>query len=177
KLSENHTLDVSFIKMSEFDIEIIPSEHGSIRRISGSYTIGDSATFEITPDAGYHIKHLIIDGEIVEASSEYTFENISANHTISAVFEANTDTKYIVKHWQQALSAEGAVAVDGKYYILVETDKLAGTTDTETNVVAKDYVGFTALAFNQTNIAGNGNAVIDIYYDRNEYSVFLNFGD
>ncbi|MBO7151990.1 MAG: leucine-rich repeat protein, partial [Clostridia bacterium] len=177
KLSENHTLDVSFIKMSEFDIEIIPSEHGSIRRISGSYAMGDSATFEITPDAGYHIKHLIIDGEIVEASSEYTFENISANHTIGAVFEANTDTKYIVKHWQQALSAEGAVAVDGKYYILVETDKLAGTTDTETNVVAKDYVGFTALAFNQTNIAGNGNAVIDIYYDRNEYSVFLNFGD
>ena len=177
KLSENHTLDVSFIKMSEFDIEIIPSEHGSIRRISGSYAMGDSATFEITPDAGYHIKHLIIDGEIVEASSEYTFENISANHTISAVFEANTDTKYIVKHWQQALSAEGAVAVDGKYYILVETDKLAGTTDTETTAVAKDYVGFTALAFNQTNIAGNGNAVIDIYYDRNEHSVFLNFGD
>ena len=176
-ISENHTLHVAFVNNTQFTVDVTPGDHGSIRRISGSYAIGDSATFEITPDAGYHIKHLIIDGEIVEASSEYTFENISANHTISAVFEANTDTAYKVRHWQQVLSAEGAVAVDGKYYILVETDMLAGTTDTETNVVANDYVGFTALAFNQANIAGNGNAVIDIYYDRNEYSVFLNFGD
>ena len=173
----NHTLHASFVAIEGLKIEIIQGVNGSIYRTSGSITEGGNATYAITPDAGYHIKHLIIDGEIVEASSEYTFENISANHTISAVFEANTDTKYIVKHWQQVLSAEGAVAVDGKYYFLVETDKLAGTTDTETNVVANDYVGFTALAFNQANIAGNGNAVIDIYYDRNEYSVFLSFGD
>ncbi|MBO5777852.1 MAG: leucine-rich repeat protein, partial [Clostridia bacterium] len=144
-ITGNHTLHASFVAIEGLKIDIIQGVNGSIYRSGGFVSEGESATYTITPNIGYHIKHLIIDGEIIEASSEYTFENISENHTISAVFEANTDTEYKVRHWQQALSAEGAVEVDGKYYILVETDKLAGTTDTETNVVAKDYVGFTAL--------------------------------
>lgn len=47
-------------------------------------------TYTITPDEGYEIKSVIIDGEDIGAVSEYTFENVKKVHTIHAVFEAIT---------------------------------------------------------------------------------------
>ena len=46
----------------------------------------------------------------------------------------------------------------------------------QTNAVAKDYIGFTTQEFNQVEITG-GYVNVDIYYNRNEYSVVLNFGE
>ena len=49
---------------------------------------GDDQTFRITPDDGYEIADVLVDGESVGAVSSYTFENVRANHTIEVVFEA-----------------------------------------------------------------------------------------
>lgn len=48
---------------------------------------GDDQTFRITPDDGYEIADVLVDGESVGAVSSYTFENVRANHTIEVVFE------------------------------------------------------------------------------------------
>lgn len=47
---------------------------------------GSSKTFTITPDAGYVIEDVLVDGESVGAVDKYTFENVREKHTIEAVF-------------------------------------------------------------------------------------------
>ena len=63
-------------------------EHGKIDPAAGTVTVpkGESKTFTITPDSGYHIKDVLVDGKSVGAVSTYTFENVVDNHTIHATF-------------------------------------------------------------------------------------------
>ena len=49
---------------------------------------GSDKTFRITPDAGYEIADVLVDGESVGAVSRYTFETVRKNHTIEAEFRA-----------------------------------------------------------------------------------------
>ena len=62
-------------------------EHGKIAP-TGDVAVpkGESETFTITPDSGYHIKDVLVDGKSVGAVSTYTFENVVDNHTIHATF-------------------------------------------------------------------------------------------
>lgn len=62
---------------------------------TGTVTVSRNASrsFTITPSTGYSIDRVIVDGSSVGAVSTYTFSNVTANHTISASFKADT-TKY-----------------------------------------------------------------------------------
>jgi hypothetical protein len=51
---------------------------------------GSSITFNITPNTGYHIADVGVDGVSQGAISAYTFSNVTANHTITASFAINT---------------------------------------------------------------------------------------
>lgn len=53
---------------------------------SVSVSKGASKTFTITAKDGYEISDVLVDGKSVGAKSSYTFENISASHTIAAQF-------------------------------------------------------------------------------------------
>ena len=59
--------------------EISPSGSVSVRS-------GKDQTFTITPDKGYAISDVKIDGKSVGAVKSYTFENVKGNHTIKAIF-------------------------------------------------------------------------------------------
>ena len=50
---------------------------------------GASQTFAITPSTGYKIAGVTVDGASVGAVSTYTFGNVAATHSISAIFTAN----------------------------------------------------------------------------------------
>ena len=81
--------------------------------------------------------------------------------TITVVYSANTNTAYTVRHLFQNTTQDG-------YDLNVEmTQTLAGTTGFATAAKAEIVKGFTAKAFGQRPIAGDGSTVIDIYYDRN----------
>ena len=62
-------------------------EHGKIAP-TGDVAVpkGESKTFTITPDSGYRIKDVLVDGKSVGAVGTYTFENVVDNHTIHATF-------------------------------------------------------------------------------------------
>jgi hypothetical protein len=49
-------------------------------------------TFTITPDPGYHIQDVLVDGLSAGAVTSYTFNDVVAQHTISASFALNTLT-------------------------------------------------------------------------------------
>ena len=51
-------------------------------------TEGRDQTYRITPDSGYQITDVSVDGVSKGALSTYTFAEVDANHTIVAVFEA-----------------------------------------------------------------------------------------
>jgi hypothetical protein len=55
---------------------------------SGSVSVnyGSSQTFTITPNTGYYIASLTVDGSSVAVASSYTFSNVQAAHAITATF-------------------------------------------------------------------------------------------
>ena len=61
---------------------ISPSGDTSVSR-------GSNRTFTIRANRGYHIADVLVDGKSVGARSRYRFDNVTANHTISALFTVN----------------------------------------------------------------------------------------
>lgn len=61
---------------------------------SGAVTAaqGASVAFTITPNGGYRIADVKVDGASVGAVGAYTFTNITAGHAIAATFAASTPT-------------------------------------------------------------------------------------
>ena len=75
------------IQLGEFTITASAGEGGSISD-EGSTTVteGDSKTYTITPDEGYAVADVKVNGVSVGAVNTYTFENVSADATIEAEF-------------------------------------------------------------------------------------------
>ena len=74
--SESHTLTAS------------AGDGGSISP-SGAVSVpqGGSQTFSVTPHSGYALRDVLVDGRSVGAVTSYTFENVTEDHSISAVFK------------------------------------------------------------------------------------------
>ena len=82
------TFPVEVKGATEFTIEAEAGENGSIEP-EGDVKVrkGSSQKFIITPDTGYRIKDVTVDGSSVGTEDSYTFENVDKNHTIKADFE------------------------------------------------------------------------------------------
>jgi predicted small secreted protein len=76
--SRPHTITAS----AERSGSISPSGDTSVSR-------GSNRTFTIRANRGYHIADVLVDGKSVGARSRYRFDNVTANHTISALFTVN----------------------------------------------------------------------------------------
>ena len=76
-----------------FTISATAGAGGSISP-SGSVFVaeGSDKVFTITPNSGYHIADVQVDGISVGAVSTYTFTDVAANHTISATFQSTGGT-------------------------------------------------------------------------------------
>ena len=76
---------------SYYTIEATAEAGGSISP-SGSVSVreGRDQTFTITPDKGYAVSNVKIDGKSIGAVKSYTFENVSRTHTIEVIFVKGT---------------------------------------------------------------------------------------
>ena len=72
---------------SYYTIKAAAGSGGSISP-SGSVSVreGRDQTFTITPDKGYAVANVKIDGKSIGAVKSYTFENVSRTHTIEVIF-------------------------------------------------------------------------------------------
>ena len=85
-IASNHTIAASF-SIQTFAINASAGTGGVIAPAgisTGAY--GSSKTFTITPNLGYSISNVLVDGVSVGAVSSYTFNGLNTNHTISASF-------------------------------------------------------------------------------------------
>lgn len=89
----NHSISVTFKGQTEpvttYTIVASAGNHGTISP-SGSISVteGDNASFMITPDTGYEVNKVTVDGHKVTVSGGmYVFTNVTGNHTISVTFK------------------------------------------------------------------------------------------
>jgi hypothetical protein len=85
-VTANHTISATF-KTNSVTIGSSASPGGTISP-PGNVAVpyGSSQTFTITPDSGYVILDVLIDGSSIGAVSSYTFQNVTSSHTINATF-------------------------------------------------------------------------------------------
>ena len=76
---------------SYYTIKATAGTGGSISP-SGDVSVreGGDQTFTITPDKGYAVSRVKIDGKSIGAVKSYTFENVSRTHTIEVIFVKGT---------------------------------------------------------------------------------------
>ena len=72
---------------SSYTIKAVAGAGGSISP-TGNVSVREGAdqTFTITPDKGYTVSNVKIDGNSIGAVKSYTFENVSKAHTIEVIF-------------------------------------------------------------------------------------------
>ena len=83
-VTANRTLTATMTK-KHFTITATAGANG---HINGPSTVeyGANATYTITPNAGYLVENVTVDGMSVGAVTTYTFHNVTANHTIHVTF-------------------------------------------------------------------------------------------
>ena len=99
--------------LNTFTINASAGANGTISP-SGAVVVNSGAnqTFTITPDAGFAVQDVLVDGVSVGAVTSHTFTNVTANHTISATFVANTFTITASAGANGSISPSGSVSVN-----------------------------------------------------------------
>ncbi len=104
--------DVDLIAEFAINTYIITATAGANGSISPTGSImvehGDDQGFIITPNEGYYIADVLVDGESVGAVSEYVFEDVAGDHTIHAEFAIEEDPGDILH-----IARDEDVVVDG----------------------------------------------------------------
>lgn len=110
-VTATHTISASFSQVG-YKIDAIQGANGTITPPNGSGVIcGGSQAYIITPDAGFNILDVLVDGVSQGPLSTYTFSNVTANHTISATFGVAAFTITAGAGADGTITPSGAVAV------------------------------------------------------------------
>ena len=111
-VTANHTISATFA-INSYTITATAGANGTITP-SGATTVnsGASQTYSITPDTGYHVADVFVDGSSVGTVTSYTFSNVTANHTISATFAINSYTITASAGANGTITPSGATTVN-----------------------------------------------------------------
>ena len=85
-VKDDHTINVKFKRVYKIDTS---ATGGTITSKITSIDKGEQRTITYTPNKGYYLRRLTVDGSVVDLKAyptSYTFSNISADHTIKADF-------------------------------------------------------------------------------------------
>ncbi|MCX6688743.1 MAG: type IV pilin, partial [Methanoregula sp.] len=91
-IAASHTISATFA-INTYTITATSGANGAVTP-TGVTTVnyGDNQTYTITPNTGYHVVNVTVDGSSVGNVTTYSFASIAASHTISATFAINTYT-------------------------------------------------------------------------------------
>lgn len=80
---------------------------GSISPAGHSLVLqGSSKGYTISASSGYRIKDVLVDGGSIGAKGSYTFENVRADHSISATFQKTWTVKFVDQVTGQTISTQ-----------------------------------------------------------------------
>ena len=154
-IAASRTISASFTAIGY----TITSSAGANGSISPSGTVevshGGSKGFTITPSNGYKIADVLVDGQSVGAISSYTFNNVTASHSISVSFKALTFTITAGAGANGAISPSGTIQVnygDSKAFTITPSTgyKVADVLVDGASVGAVTTYTFTNIAASRT---------------------------
>jgi hypothetical protein len=111
-VTANHSIRVTF-SILQFTVTASAGANGSIVPsgvILRNY--GDSLKLVITPNAGYHISDVVVDGISVGADTVVNFRNIQANHTVIASFTITGYTITAVSGTHGTITPAGSIGIN-----------------------------------------------------------------
>jgi hypothetical protein len=172
-MSANRSVTANY-SVTNFTITPSAGQNGTISPSTvQSVPYNGSRTFTITPNTGFRVMNVLVDGTSVGALTSYTFNNVTANHTISATFAI---TSNLTNSEKIAVSGElydqngqrlgDAAPVNVNMTIDLFTTETAGssvyseafTTSTNTGVTVNN--GFFTARLGDGNASGNLQSVI-----------------
>jgi len=91
------TVPTTEIPFWPYTISATAGSHGMITP-SGDINVyhGEDQTFTITPETGYSIETILVDGNPVTITPVYTFDNVVAGHTIEVSFKEGASEYFAV---------------------------------------------------------------------------------
>lgn len=172
-VTKDHIISVTF-EIDTFDITATSGVNGTISP-SGvtSVAYGGNKTYTITSNTGYHIADVKVDGVSKGTIGTYTFDNVTATHTIEATFAINTYTITASSDSNGAISPAGAITVnhgEDKAFTITPND---GYHVVDVLVDGASVGAVTEYTF--TNITANGHT-ISATFAKNTYTVTVNNG-
>jgi ABC-type transporter MlaC component len=152
-VAANHTISVSFA-VNAYTIAAITGTNGFVTPAGVSnVSSGDNLTYTMTPDAGYHVADVLVDGVSQGAVASYTFTNIAENHTISASFAINTYTLMAIAGTNGTITPDGVMTVN---YGTSQSYTITPSANYHVADVLVDGVSVGAVtSYNFTTIAAN----------------------
>ena len=175
-----HTIAASF-SLNTYTIAASAGAGGSISP-SGNVSVncGSNQSFTIAADPCYSIADVLVDGGSVGAVASYTFNNVTAAHTIAASFSLNTYTITASAGAGGSISPTGSVSVNcgaNQSFTIAANSCFAianvvvdggsvGTVSSYTfsNVTANHTISasFTALGYTISASAGTGGSITPV---------------
>jgi hypothetical protein len=169
-------------KLNTFTLTATSGTNGTITP-AGTTTInyGISQTFAITPNTGYKIKDVLVDGISIGAVSTYTFTNVTANHTIEAVFEINSYTIRATAGVGGSITPSGLITVNygGSQAFEIYPDKGYLIKDVLTDGISirigqQNPPPLTSAGFSFKNITANHT--IEAIFEKETIIIILKIG-
>ena len=90
-VTANHTITAAFAN-SSYALTATAGSGGAVAPATATVNHGGSQTFTITPNSGYQIAFVMVDGVSKGVLTSYTFTNVATAHTITATFTNNTSS-------------------------------------------------------------------------------------
>ena len=119
-VTADHEVHVDF---AIYTYNIFAYAHGGTISPSGSVTVeyGQSQTFVMTPNNEYELSNVFIDNHVVEVEgNSYTFESVTANHNIVAVFTPMNITRYTIS---ASAGEHGSISPSGNVRVVEGEDQ------------------------------------------------------
>ncbi len=101
-----------------YTVTVTQSDNGNISPDTSSYAVDSTPFFIITPDSGYSIASITVDGNPIDVTypsgSLISFYNIEDDHSITATFVQNSDVQLtIITVGQGAVSPGNVTCLEG----------------------------------------------------------------
>jgi hypothetical protein len=87
-VTTDHYINAYFAPAATFDITASAAANGSISPAGVTpVTAGGNQTYTITPDNGFSVVALVVDGQVLAGATTFTFSNVTTDHYINAYFQ------------------------------------------------------------------------------------------
>jgi hypothetical protein len=175
-VTANHTISVTF-KVKTYTITASAGANGTISP-NGATAVncGANQTFTFTPANCYEINQVLVNGvnnPAAVAAGSYTFNNVTANHTINVTFKVKTNTITASTGANGTISPNGTTTVNcGANQTFTFTPASCYQTDVVT--VNGAPVSVSGNSYTVTNITAN--STIHVTFKKAQYTITATAG-